>query len=97
MLRLAFPRQFASAASSAELTILTTEEKNKQASNVIISALGDHAFRATRSVVYQPHQMFEKLDARYNSKKAPARFAKTYKLVSLKYMSVLEDMAKHVD
>lgn len=74
-----------------------TEREKEQNSNIIIAGLGNHALRVDRSVIEQPSDMMKKLDARYNTKSTATRISKMAELVSIKYQSVREDIAKHVD
>lgn len=73
------------------------KEKNQQASNIIVSALGDHALRVVRTIVGRPYEMMQKLDARYDSKSTASKISKMVELVSVRYTSVRDDMSKHID
>ena len=73
------------------------QEQRQQASNIIVSALGDHALRVVRSVIGDPVQMMAKLDDRYDSKTIATRISKMSELVSLKYTSLRDDVGKHID
>jgi len=83
----------ASAASAAAPSI----EHLEQASNIIVSALGDHALRVVRAVIGDPKAMMDKLDARYSSKSVASRISKFSELVSVRFSSIKSDMAKHID
>ena len=85
-----------SAASSSANT-KPTSEQCQQASNIIVSALGDHALRVVRSVIGKPQEMIMKLDDRYDSKTIASRISKMSELVSLRYTSIKDDMDKHID
>lgn len=39
-----------------------TDEKHEQASNIIVSAISDHALRVARSVIGNPREMMSELD-----------------------------------
>ena len=77
----------------------TTEFKDskRQAGNIIVSALSDQALRVVRSVMSNPKDMLEKLDRRYDSKTTASKIAKMSELVSMRYTSIRDDMARHVD
>lgn len=77
--------------------VTASEEQMEQASNIIVSALGDHALRVVRSVIGEPHKMFQKLDMRYDSKSTATRISKMAELVSLKYGNLRDDISKHID
>lgn len=76
---------------------LTKAEQCQQASNLIVSALGDHALRVVRTVIGKPNQMMEKLDARYDSKTISSRISKMSELVSVRYSTLRDDIDKHID
>lgn len=69
----------------------------KQASGIIVSALGDHALRVVRSVVGNPAAMLEKLDARYDSKSTASKITKMSKLVSVRFSNPKAGIEKHID
>lgn len=78
-------------------SVTATEDQKEQASNIIVSALGDHALRVVRSVIGLPHVMLQKLDARYDSKSTATRISKMAELVCVKFTNAREDISKHVD
>ena len=69
----------------------------KTASGLIVTALNDAALRVVRSVIGEPVKMFQKLDARYDSKTTSSKISRMVELVSLKYRSVRSDISKHID
>lgn len=73
------------------------EEQFLQVSGIIVSALGDHALRVVRSVVGNPTEMLEKLDARYGSKLTASRITKTVNLVSIRYTNPWTDCTTQID
>ena len=83
--------------SSTSTTSPASETQCQQASNIIVSALGDHALRVVRTVIGKPKEMMEKLDARYDSKTIASRISKMSELVSIRYNSLREDIDKHID
>ena len=74
-----------------------TEEQCLQASNIIVSALGDHALRVVRSVIGDPSKMMVKLNDRYDSKTTASRISKMSELVSIRYTSLRDSIEKHID
>lgn len=90
-------RKQGEASSSTSTTSPASETQCQQASNIIVSALGDHALRVVRTVIGNPKEMMEKLDARYDSKTIASRISKMSELVSIRYNSIREDMDKHID
>lgn len=72
-------------------------EKMEEASNLIVSALSDHALRVVRSVIGDPAAMMAKLDDRYDSKTTASKITKMVELVSVRYSSLKESMPRHVD
>lgn len=54
----------------------------KQPSNILISALGDHALRVVLSVIGQPCDMLVKLDACYDFKSTASKISRMVELVS---------------
>ena len=83
--------------SSTSTTSPASETQCQQASNIIVSALGDHALRVVRTVIGKPKEMMEKLYARYDSKTIASRISKMSELVSIRYNSLREDIDKHID
>ena len=73
------------------------ESQKKQASGIIVEALGDHALRVVRTVKGKPVEMLEKLDGRYDSKTTASKISKMFELVSLRYTSPRFDITKHID
>ena len=86
-----------SSAIKATLSKTATDDQKEQASNIIISALGDHALRVVRTVIDDPYQMMKKLDARYDSKSTATRISKIVELMSTKFTSVDDDIGKNID
>ena len=72
-------------------------DRQRQASNLVISALGDHALRVVRTVIGKPYEMLEKLDKRYNSHSTATKITKMTELVSMKYCNPKADITKHID
>lgn len=60
-----------------------TEDQLEQASNIIISALGDHALRVVRSVIGEPREMMAKVDECYGSKSTTNRMSNMVELMSI--------------
>lgn len=75
---------------------MTMEDQLEQASNIIISALGDHALRVVRSIVCEPREMIAKLYERYNSKSTANRISKMVQLMSIKFVSIHDDISEHI-
>lgn len=73
------------------------EEQCLQASNIIVSALGDHALRVARSVIGKPKEMMQKLNDRYDSKSIANRICKMSELVSIHYTAPRDDIDKQID
>ena len=73
------------------------ESQKKQASGIIVKALGDHALRVVRTVKGKPVEMLEKLDGRYDSKTTASKISKMVELVSLRYTSPRFDITKHIE
>lgn len=69
----------------------------KKASNIIVAACSDKAFRVVRADIRNPYNMLEKLDHRYDSKSAAARIAKMTELISLKYDNIRKNIGAHID
>lgn len=78
-------------------TKVVSDDEKEQASNIIISALGDHALRVVRTVIGDPCEMMKKLDDRYDSKTTATRITKIVELMSNKFVSVDDDIARHID
>lgn len=74
-----------------------TKEQMEEASNIIVSALSDHALRVVRSVIDDPAAMLAKLDDRYDSKTTASKITKMVELVSVRYSSLKDSMPRHVD
>ena len=68
-----------------------------QASNIIVSSLGDHALRVVRTVIGKRKSIMEKLDNRFDSKTISSRISKMSELVSIRYTTVKDDISKHID
>ena len=73
------------------------KKRMNTARDIIVSALGDDALRVVQTVVGKPKEMVERLDARYRSTSTAAKISKITELVSERYKTVRQDMAKHVD
>lgn len=69
----------------------------RHAGNLIVGTLSDQALRIVRSVIGDPSEMLSKLDRRYDSNSTASKIVKMSELVSTKYTSLREDMAKLVD
>lgn len=73
------------------------DEQCQQASNIIVSTLGDHALRVVRAVIGSPKAMMKKLDDRFDSKTIASRISKMSELVSIRYTTLRDDIDKHID
>lgn len=87
----------ASSSPTREAGCEATVEQCQQASNIIVSALSDHALRVVRSVIGNPLKMMAKLNDRYDSKTIASRISTMSELVSIKYTSLGDDIDKHID
>ena len=74
-----------------------SDEIRRQASNIIVSTLGDQALRVVRSVIAKPSVMLSKLDKRYDSKTTASRILRMTELVSMRYTNIRDDMSVHID
>lgn len=81
---------------SKERTNVSDDHK-KTASGIIVAALSDPALRVVRSVIGNPVDMLEKLDARYDSRSTATKISKISELVSVRYTNVKHDITKHID
>lgn len=76
---------------------VTFTKRKQQASNIIVNALRDLALRIVRAITGNPKDMLIKLDARYDSKSTASKISRMSELVSDRYKSLREDVAKHID
>ena len=73
-----------------------SEEIKDEASSILVSALGDSAFRVCSSKVNEPLEMLSLLDKRYASSRASSRISVLTCAFSKRYQPG-QDMAKYVD
>ena len=76
---------------------LTNKDTQHRASKNIVTALSDSALRVVRTVIGQPKGMMTKLNYRYDWKSTAPKTAKMSKMVSIRYISLREDLSGHID
>lgn len=72
-------------------------KRQKQASNIIISALNDAPLRVVRDVIGDPCAMLKKLDKRYDAKTTASKITKITDLVGTRFSNSSHSIAKHID
>lgn len=77
---------------------LNKDEKDQayQSSNILVSALSDHALLVVRDVINIPKMILYKLDRIYASKTTATKIATISELFSKKLTGLHENMAYHV-
>lgn len=79
----------------ADTTVL--EDKQEQASNIIIHRLGDNALRIVWAVTGKPREMMDKLDKRYDSWWTATRIFTKAELAIVKDSTKWDDVSKPID
>lgn len=72
-------------------------DHHQQASNIIVATLSDQAVSIVRTVIGKPNEMMNKLNERYDSKSTASKIAKMSELVSMRYMTLKDDLSGHFD
>ena len=86
-----------SSTAPAEQQQHVSSDNKMQASNIIVSSLGDHALRLVRTVIGDLEAMMDKLDKQFDSKTIASRISKMSELVSIRYTTIKDDIAKQID
>lgn len=73
-----------------------TQEVKDKASSILVSALGDNAFRVCSAKVSEPLEMLSLLDKRYASQRASSRISVLTSLYAKRYQDN-QDMGRYID